>query len=163
MRAGLLRGISIFIIGILFGSSVTNVYIGSQIDYITLANKTLRDKLADAEINLQKIKESSEAKRKNTIISVEAFLLPDSREDLSGYEGLAVEQEVEKRIKEWLSPIVGQDVSGIDALLVPRIVDNREIEVNGIKYRLMSHLVVIGKKTTVYVKASRVKTGGTIN
>ncbi|MFZ5649537.1 MAG: hypothetical protein ACOY4I_01615 [Bacillota bacterium] len=163
MMAGLLRGISILILGFLLGSAVTNMHMGAQIDYLSLANKTLRDELADAEYSLQKLKEATEARRKNTITSVEAFLLMDPREDLSDYECLAVEQEAEKKIKEWLNPLIGQEISGIDALLIPRIVDSREIEVNGSKYRLRTHLVVIGKRTSVYVKASRVKTGRTIN
>ncbi|MFZ5647981.1 MAG: hypothetical protein ACOY30_10230 [Bacillota bacterium] len=163
MRTVLLRGISIFILGILLGSAVTNIHIGAQIDYLTLTNITLRDELADAERNLQKLKESSENKRKQTVTTVETFLLMDSRDDLSDYEELAVELEAEKKVKEWLNPLIGQDVSGIDTLLIPRILDNREIEVNGGKYRIRTHLVVINKKITVYVKAMRLKTGGTIN
>lgn len=163
MRLAFIKGMSIFILGVLLGSSVTNILIGSQIDYLTLTNKTLRDELADAERNLHILKESSENRKKNTITSVEAFLLMDSQEDLSDYEQLAVEQEVEKKIKEWLNPIIGQDVSEIDTLLIPRILDSREIEVNDNKYRLITHLVVLNKKTSVYVKAARLKSQGQIH
>ncbi|MFZ5634233.1 MAG: hypothetical protein ACOY40_15440 [Bacillota bacterium] len=161
--AGLYRSISLLIIGVILGSAGTTVYIGSQLDHITLANKELRDQLADAQQRLVKLKESSDLKKKHTINAVETFLLMDSTEGLTDYDKLAVELEAGKKVKDWLNPIIGQDVAGLDSLLIPRIVDNREIEANGNRYRLRTYIVVVNQKTTVYIKAFRLKSEGKIN
>lgn len=163
MRSGLYRGISILILGFILGSALTNMYIGSQLDNLTLANRSLQDQLADTQQKLQQLKDTSEIRKKHTINAVETFLLLDSRDHLTDYDKMAVEFEADKKVKEWLDPVVGQDVAGLDSLLIPRIVDNREIEANGNKYRLRTYLVVVNRKTTVYVKASRVKSDGVIN
>ncbi len=163
MRTGFYRGISILILGFILGSSLTNMYLGHQLDNLTLANRSLRDELADTQQKLQQLKEFSENRKKHAINSVESFLIIDSREDLTDYDKMTVEFEASKRVKEWLEPVIGQDVSALDGLLIPRILDNREIEANGNTYRLRTHLVVVNRKTTVYIKASRVKSGGKLN
>ncbi|MCL6477901.1 MAG: hypothetical protein K6T65_05745 [Peptococcaceae bacterium] len=155
--AGVYRSISLLIIGIILGAVGTTVYIGSQLEYLTLANKELRDQLADAQFNLAKLKETSDMKKKHIIDTVETFLLMDSTEGLTDYDKLAVELEAGKKVKDLLNPIIGQDVAGLDSLLIPRIVDNREIEANGNRYRLRTYLVVVNQKTTVYTKAYRLK------
>lgn len=158
MKKKILKTISLLTTGILLGSAMMNIYIGSQIDHLALANKTLQDRLAEAEINLQRLKEDADNKKKYSITSIEVFLIMEaSTGDLTDYDQLAVEFEVNKRVKEWLKPLIGKDVSGLDSLLVPRIVDNREVEVNGNKYRLKTYLVVVNRATAVYVRAARVK------
>lgn len=157
MRTGLYRGISILILGFILGASLTNVYIGPQLDNLSLANRSLQYELADTRQKLQQLEEASKARKKHTIDTVETFLILDSREDLTDYDKMSVEFEASKKVKEWLTPITGQDVTGLDGLLIPRIVDNREIEVNGNKYLLRTYLVVVNQKTSVYVKASRIK------
>lgn len=158
--AGRYSIIAVFIIGLILGAVAATVYIGSQIDNLTLANKDLQIQLAEARHSLAKLQEeSSISKKKNTINTVETFLIIDSPEDMTDYDKLTVEFEAGKRVKEWLKPIIGEDVAGLDSLLIPRIVDNRELEANGRKYRLRTHLVVVNQKTTVYIKAARVKTG----
>ncbi|MCL6612519.1 MAG: hypothetical protein K6T66_13340 [Peptococcaceae bacterium] len=163
MRSGLHRGISFLVLGFILGASLTNVYIGSQLDNLSLANRSLQHELADTRMKMQQLKEVSETRKKHTIDTVEAFLIMDSRDDLTDYDKMAVEFEAGKKVKDWLTPIVGQDVNSLDSLLIPRIVDNREIEANGNKYLLRTYLVVVNQKTAVYVKASRVKQKNIIN
>jgi hypothetical protein len=155
-----LKTLSLLILGAILGAAATNVYIGRQVDYLSLANKTLQESLADAERQLQNLKESSENKKNITISGFDIFLILDSREGLTDYDQLSVEHEVDKKVKEWLQPLLGQKVDSFDTLLIPRIIDNRDVEVNGNKYRLKTHLVVVKNKTTVYIKSARVKADG---
>lgn len=158
MKYKLFKTLSLLILGIILGAASTNLYIGRQVDYLTLTNKTLQNSLADAERQLQNIKETSEDKKKSTISGFDIFLLMDSLEGLTDYDQLTVEYEVDKKVKEWLQPLLGEKVDGFDSLLIPRIIDNREVEVNGNKYRLKTYLVVVNIKTTVYIKSAKVKT-----
>jgi hypothetical protein len=132
--------------------------IGNQVDYLTLANKNLHDQLADREFQLQKLKESSRQNEEHVITSIEAYLSADSMEGLTEYDQLSLQLETTKRIKEWLSPLVGQDVRSLDNLLIPRIVDDRIVEAGGSKYSLKTHLVIINQKVNLYVKARLIKT-----
>lgn len=160
IKPGLFRTISILVLGVIMGAGTINMIIGAQVDHLTLANKILQEQLADAERQLQKLKESSDEKKRLTITSLEACLLMDAQEDLTDYDLLRVELEANKKVKEWLKPLIGQDVAGLDSLLIPRIVDNREILADGNKYRLKTHLVVINQKVSVYVKAILIKGQG---
>lgn len=157
MRAKIFKTLSLLILGIIMGASATNIYMGMQLDYLTLTNKSLQDTLAEAERQLQSLKESSEIKNKNSITGFDIFLLLDSREGLTDYDQLTLEYEVDKKVKEWLTPLIGKNISEVDALLMPRIVDSRDVEANGNTYRLRTYLVVVNKKTSVYIKASLIK------
>jgi len=163
MRASLIRLAAAVILGLVLGAALTTAGIGSQLDNLTLANKSLRDDLAEAQRSLQKLKETSENQKKQTISGLEVFLLLDAREDLTDYDKMAVEFEAGKKVKEWLNPVIGQDVSQLDGLLIPRIVDSREIEANGNLYRLRTYLVVVNRRTSVYIKAGRVNRTELIN
>ncbi|MCL5057569.1 MAG: hypothetical protein M1130_06155 [Actinobacteria bacterium] len=160
MRAKIFKTVSLLILGVILGASSTNIYIGMQLDYLTLTNKTLQNSLAEAERQLQSLKEASEIKNRNSISSFDIFLLMDSREGLTDYDQLTLEYEVDKKVKEWLKPLIGQKVDGFDCLLIPRIVDNRDIEVNGNNYRLRTYLVVVNTKTAVYIKSTKIKSDG---
>lgn len=163
MRANLYRSLSILILGILLGSVATNMYIGLQLDQLFFENSNLRDKLADADSKLEKLNESSNNKKKLTITELEVSLIMDSAKGLTDHDQLVLEAEVNKKVKYWLQPLIGQEVVGLDSHLISRIVDRREIEVNGNKYSLMTYLIVVNQKTTVYLKSTRIKSEGVIN
>lgn len=160
MKAKIMKTVSLLLLGILMGAVSTNVYIGKHIDYLTLTNKALQDSLSLAERQVQNLKESSQIKRNTTISSFDIFLILESREGLTDYDQLLIEYEAEKKVKEWLNPLIGEKVDGFDCLLIPRIVDNRDISVNGNSYRLRTYLVVVNKKTAVYIKSSKIKAEG---
>lgn len=155
------RHLSFFILGALLGAGLTGMLIGDQVDYLTLANKNLQDQLAEKEYQLQKLNESSRQNMAHVITSVESYLSADSTKDLTEYDQLSLQLEASKKTKEWLSPLIGQDVSSLDNLLIPRIVDDRMIEAGGSRYRLKTHLIIINQKIELYLKASLIKTGAT--
>lgn len=163
MKSGLYSVISLLLLGIILGAALTNALIGSQLDHLTLANRSLQSELAEARLELQKLQESSKIKTRHTVASVETHLLLDSRDDLTDYDRMTAEFETDMKVKGWLNPIIGKEVSGLDSLLIPGMLDSREIEANGNKYRLRTYLVVVNRKTTVYIKATLLKRDGKIN
>lgn len=156
MRLVFLRLMAFLLLGILLGSAGTNVLIGQQVDNLNLKNNTLQDQLDDALRELHKLKQGSKEKKK-TILSIETYTILTSRDGLTDYDELKLNAEANDRVKEWLNPLIGQDVKDLDILWIPDIIDNREVEANGNKFRLKSHLVVIEEKITVYLKASIIK------
>lgn len=157
MKVQVLRSIALFLLGLLTGAGLVNTLIGSQVDYLTLANKNLQERLVDKELELQKQKEIFEGRKQNLITAIEIYLLMDSKCGLTDYEQFRVEMEVSKKVKEWLSPIIGMETARLDSLVIPGIVDNREVELDGNKYRLGVHLIVVNQKTSVYVKTTLLK------
>jgi len=157
MSIHVLRSLSILLLGIILGSVLTNLYIGSHLDYLIMSNKALQGELSDAQRQLQNLKEASEERKKHTVIGVETFIALNSKATLTDYEKLAVELEVNKKVKDWLHPIIGQDIASLDSLMIPLILDNREITLNGNIYHLKTRLIVVNKKTLVYLNASLLK------
>lgn len=157
MKFGLLRSIAFLLLGMLLGAAATNALIGQQVDHLNLVNITLQDQLEDAQNEVEKLKETSQKKKKQTITAIETYLILTSRDGLTEYDELRVKLEASEKVKSWLNPLLGQEVAGLDSLWIPSIVDNREIQANGNKYRLKTHLVIISDKLTVYLKATLVK------
>ncbi|AQS60041.1 hypothetical protein [Desulforamulus ferrireducens] len=157
MKSGLYRVVAGLLLGILLGAAGTNILIGQQIDKLSLQNKTLQNQLADTQRELQKLKQSSHKQKKKTVISIETYLILTSREGLTDYDELKLKSEANDKVKQWLEPLIGQEVAELDILWIPNILDNREVEANGNLYRLKSHLVVIDEKITVYLKATQIK------
>ncbi len=157
MKIRLYKNISMLILGVLIGSSATNLYIGYQLDNLSIANKSLRQELQDEQFKLHQYREQNQSIKKYTIDSIDAFLMMESLEGLTDHDKMSLELECNKIIKELLQPLIGQEISEIDSLLVPKILDNREIEANGNKYKIQTNLIVLNKKTLVYLKASHIK------
>lgn len=157
MRAIFFKSLSLLVLGILLGAAATNVLIGQQVDHLTLANLTLRDQLADSQTELAKLRDNSKKKKKKTITNIETFVIMSTRAGLTDYDELSVNIEANERAEAWLAPLIGQEVEGLDVLWIPGVIDNREIEANGNKYRLKSYLVVIDEKITLYLKATQIK------
>lgn len=157
MRAIFFKSLSLLVLGILLGAAATNVLIGQQVDHLTLANLTLRDQLADSQTELAKLRDNTKKKKKKTINNIETFVIMSTRAGLTDYDELSVNIEANERAEAWLAPLIGQEVEGLDVLWIPGVIDNREIEANGNKYRLKSYLVVIDEKITLYLKATQIK------
>lgn len=151
---GLYKGLAFLILGILLGAAITNILIGKQVDRLNLVNLALQDQLEDIQEELEKAKDIPDKKGKHIVTSIETYLLLTSRQGLTDYDELRVTLEASEKVEEWLKPLIGQNVEGLDTLWIPSIVDNREIETNGNKYLLRTYLVVINEKITVYVRAT---------
>lgn len=147
----LMFGMSVFILGVIAGSAMTGISIGRQIDSLYIQNRSLKDKLAVSEKELVQLREKIlEPKRLVTKISTKVYFSGDC--DFSEYEKSIIELTVEKEVREWLGIISGQEIDTINYLLVPTIVDNREIEVEGMRIRLKVNLVVISENVVVYLE-----------
>lgn len=139
---------AILIIGMLLGASLTAALIGARIDSLHMENVSLQDSLAAMDEQIQHLQEKP---KKRIISRIDAKVSFDGKTDFNDFEKGTIQLTIEKSIREWLEAIIGQDLNAIDHLLIPQIINNREIEVNSKKIRLEAETVVISDIVTVYV------------
>lgn len=142
----------IFFLGVLAGASLTNMVIGKQIDNLHISNQALQQQLSVSERELQSLKESLDEKKRQIITGIDVKV-EFVGEELTSYEESAATLMTEERVEEWLEVIKGQEIDDVDYMLIPKIIDGREIEVDGWKISLKVKLVVISKIIIVYLEA----------
>lgn len=131
---------------------MTNMVIGKQIDNLHISNQALQQQLSVSERELQSLKESLDEKKRQIITGIDVKV-EFVGEELTSYEESAATLMTEERVEEWLEVIKGQEIDDVDYMLIPKIIDGREIEVDGWKISLKVKLVVISKIIIVYLEA----------
>ncbi len=157
MKKRLLFGITVLGLGMIIGAALTGVFVGKQIDDLYIENRSLADNLAVTEKELKQLRQASEEMHTRVVTKISACINFNEECDYSEYERSAIELTVEKKVREWLQIISGQKLDTINYLLVPRIVDNREVEVEGNKIHLKVILVVLSENVIVYLEIKPIK------
>ncbi|MEN6325605.1 MAG: hypothetical protein ABFD18_05290 [Syntrophomonas sp.] len=142
---------AIFILGALTGTALTSVLIGNRIDTLYIENRILQDNLLAANKQIKQLQESYKVK-KRVISNISTHVEFAEKNDLTDFEKNTLELNVEKNVRDWLSIISGKDVNDVNYLLIPHIINNREIEFENRKIRLQVNMVVISETVNVYVR-----------
>jgi hypothetical protein len=150
MKARLLAAV---LIGMLSGGALVNALLGQQVDRLTLVNNELKEKLTATEKELQQVKENLAGRRPQTITALEVSVTLVQEKEIPGLDQARARLVIENRVREWLHPLLGQEVSRLDHLLIPRVVDRRQVDVDGRKYVLEVKLVVVAERTIIYLEA----------
>ncbi|MDD3269772.1 MAG: hypothetical protein PHX14_10650 [Syntrophomonadaceae bacterium] len=143
---------AVFILGALTGMALTSVLIGNRIDTLYLENKFLQDNLLAADKQIKKLQELNSPVKRRVISNITTHVEFDQEIDYTNFEKDSIELHVEKNVRAWLDIVLGQGVDDVNYLLIPKIIDNREIEFENRKIRLKVNLVVISEKVNVYIK-----------
>ncbi|HHW44034.1 hypothetical protein GFC01_00730 [Desulfofundulus thermobenzoicus] len=154
------RLLAALLVGMLMGGALVNVLLGEQVDRLTLVNQGLQDKLASTEKELEKVKENLASRQVRTITAIEVHVTLPGK-DIPELDQAKARLVVENRVREWLRPLLGQEVSRLDHLLIPRVVDRRQVDVDGRRYVLKVNLVVVAEKTILYLDAVPQKNNST--
>ncbi|MEW5954005.1 MAG: hypothetical protein AB1815_09815 [Bacillota bacterium] len=155
MRARLIQLLAAILVGILLGGASISVVMGVEIDRLYLANKALEEQLRSTENELAQVKESIAAHKRRVVTGIQPHIsFPEEKSQITSYEQGTAQLLLEKRIKEWLEVLQGQEIESMNYEIVPKIVDNREFEVNGNKFVLEVKLVVIKEKVEIFVDAA---------
>ncbi len=139
---------SLVLLGILLGAASTAVLVGAQLDDLHMQNLSLQANLAAMDAQVQQLQQTP---KKRVISRINTKVNFVEANDWDGFTKSTIELSVEKHIREWLVGLNGQAVTEANYLLIPQIVDNREIEVDKQKVRLVVKMVVISETVTVYV------------
>ncbi|MDD2620605.1 MAG: hypothetical protein PHC92_08065 [Syntrophomonadaceae bacterium] len=142
---------AIFILGVLTGAALTSVLIGNRIDTLYMENRILQDNLLAADKQIKQLQESHRVK-KRVISNITTYVEFAEKNDYTDLEINNIELNVEKHVRELLGIISGQVIDDVNYLLIPNIIENREMEFENRKIRLKVNLVVISETVIVYVK-----------
>lgn len=153
-----LRLLAVLLVGMLAGGALVNVLLGEQVDRLTLLNSALEDKLAGTERELQQVKANLATRQVQAIAAVEVHVTLTAGKEIPELDQAKARLVVENKVRDWLHPLLGQEVGRLDHLLIPRVVDRRVINVDGRRYALKVILVVVAERTLVYLEAVPQKT-----
>ena len=151
----ILRLVSLFILGLIIGSSLTVFSIGSQIDQLSIENESLKHKLTTYESEIEELNESLK-KRKYVVTSIEP-IISFANQDLTSYDRESYSLEIAKVIKEYLSSLKGKEIEDIDYTIVPQVLENRIINVEGQNFVLDVTTIIFSQKVIVYVLVKEYK------
>lgn len=143
---------AVFALGSMLGATLSGVLIGKQIDTLYIENRSLREKISAHEQEIKELKENSYSSYRRIITQINTNVSFNEKCAYTDYEKSTIELTVEKKVRQWLDVITGQEVESVNYLLVPGIIDKREIEVEGNKIRLEVTLVVISESVIVYLE-----------
>lgn len=143
---------AIFIIGALLGASFGVVLTGNQIDSLYIENLMLQENLLVADQQIQQLQKTSKTSEKRVINSIGTYVSFVENSGFSEFEKSSIELTLEKNVREWLNILSGQNVDEVNYQLIPGIIDNREIEIEGKKIHLTVNLVVISEKVSIYLE-----------
>lgn len=155
------RLLAALVVGMLIGGALVNVLLGEHVDRLTLVNEALQDKLASTEKELEQLKENLATRQEKTITAVEVHVTLVHGKDVPELDQAKARLVVENKVRDWLHPLLGQEVSRLDYLLIPRVVDRRQVDVDGRKYVLKVNLVVVAERTMIYLDAVPQKSAST--
>jgi len=145
---------AIFLIGVLAGGAGVNSLVGKQVDRLSLANGALHEQLAATEKELHQVKESLKSRQTLVVNGLDVYVSFAPGKPASGYDQKKVQLFVENKVREWLQPLLGQEIGALNYLLIPQVIDLRQVELDGIKYTLKVKLVVVSQRTAVYLEVA---------
>lgn len=150
------RWMAVFVLGMLIGASITNVLIGTQIDNLHISNQALQQQLSVSERELQSLIESQARAKRNQVVTSIRSSVEFKGGKITQFEESAARLMVEKQVDKWLEVIEGQEIDDLDYELIPEIINNRIIEVDGQKMVLKVKMVIVSQTVVVYLEASLV-------
>jgi flagellar basal body-associated protein FliL len=146
-----LRIISILILGALLGASAMSVHTSRQIEQLMYSVRVLNEELAAARQETAELRANLTSERRQVVTGIKVEI--EFADDLTAHQEKEAHLAVEKKVKEWLAPLYGQEVATLNPRLVPRIIDGREVEVENLRFVLTTRIVFAGEEFLVLVDA----------
>ncbi len=148
---------ALFILGALLGAGLVNAVVGRQIDELMIQTQLLRTRLFELQKETEELREARRRQKYPLVESLE-IRVRLREQGFASYELNAIRLAVEKRVSEWLQPLKGRELAGLEWEMIPRIIDGREVTAEGYTFRLQTNLVVISERLVVQVEAIPVPT-----
>ena len=104
--------------GRLVGGAVVNVFLGRQVDWITLLNNSLKDELASREDELKQLQKSLATSRVQKITAVDVYVTISNGKDIPELDQTKARLTMETMVRDWLQPLLGQEIDRLDHQLV---------------------------------------------
>ncbi|MBM7854073.1 putative RNase H-like nuclease (RuvC/YqgF family) [Desulfohalotomaculum tongense] len=160
MNRLMIRLLAAVLMGIILGSSGMNLYISRQFEELTAKNRTLEEELKTARNDVEELRkrlEKQEQRKEITDIKPNVRLEAEEKDNLPSFEAISVKLNGQKKIKQLLLPLKGQEIKNVDYSLIPRVIDGREFESEGRRYVLKVDIIIITNELHVYATAKLLK------
>lgn len=148
----ILRLLGPVLLGVLLGASAMAVQTSRQIEQLMFAVRVLNEELAAARLEIDELRSSLSSERREVVTGIKVDI--QFNDDLTAIEEREAHLAIEKKVKEWLEPLYGEEVSKLNPRMVPRIVDGRIVEVENKMFQLTTRIVFAGEEFMVYVEAA---------
>ena len=139
----------IFILGIIIGTLLLNIIVSKKLDILILDNNKLKNNCQEKDLEINELKSNLKEQKKHFIqkLSIEI------NSDLNQH----TEQKIEKKIKDLLSGLIGENYKNLDPLLLRNIIHQRYLMVEDKTYHLELDYIVISEELKIFVKISKNK------
>lgn len=155
LRKVFLRKIAFLVLGFLLGSAGTIASIGLQVDELTNAKEILEEELSATQAELAQIRDSLSQHQEPVVTSL-AIKIEFTDLKLLRLEEDTIRLGIEKQIKEILKNLMGKKLKDLDPSLIPLIVENRLIEIEGHTFKVKVKLLVITEKIYITLQAQNI-------
>ena len=144
------KNISLLLIGILIGSSITTIYLGHKLDNLYIEVQTLEHDLQKAEERAKQLKEDIQQKEEQSTPAAQVVkdveIIVDYQDD--EFTSLYIQEYCEEITKK----LLGQEVQNLEPELVFQILDQRIVKLEEKEYRLYVNSLIVAEKISFHIE-----------
>ncbi|UMZ74496.1 hypothetical protein [Natranaerofaba carboxydovora] len=145
------KNISLLLIGILIGSSITTIYLGHELDNLYIEVQTLEHDLQKAEERAKQLEEDIQKKEEQqgapaVQLVKDVDIIIDYQDD--EFTSLYIQEYCEEITKK----LLGQEVQSLEPELIFQILDQRIVKLEEKEYRLYVKSLIIAEKTSFHIE-----------
>jgi hypothetical protein len=148
----ILRYFAILFLGIVFGSVYVNTQYGKRIDILMLENQNLNSELEASREELQEVKDNLSQKDRREITGIEVYVSIKNG-SFNKLERESIQMEISQKVKKMLESLKGRELKNLDYTLIPQILNQRIIEVEGKEFTLETEMLVLDEKIVIHLQA----------
>ncbi len=142
--------IVIFILGLILGGTLLNLYLSPKIDRLMLEKNDLQLKSEEQQEQIEKLKENLSRQLYINKITIEL------RTDLNKH----TQQDISNKIREMLSGLMSLEVKNIEPLLLRDAINDRYVPVGDKNYHIqLDFFVIINEELQLYITVNSSNTG----
>ncbi len=145
-RTELIYLLVVFLLGIILGATLLNLYLSQQIDRLIYEKNSLENQLEENQKQIENLEKNLEEQKHNFVKSINIKL----ESDLNKHS----QQAVKEKIQNLLSRVPGQEISKIEPLLLRDIINERLINVDDNTFQLHLLYLVLQEDLELYIEVS---------
>lgn len=143
-----MKGLALFILGVLAGAMLAALTAGRQLDIAYLERKALQNKVIELQDTVQRLEEALEDQEQREIrvekVKVSLVNPPDP----------FIALDIEEAAQRLLADLIGKEVANLDLRLVHNLVHERIVEVEGRRYKLLVQGLQLHRQTEVLLNVN---------
>ncbi len=148
LAPGALRGLALTALGFAAGAAVGVALLSARLDAVSLEHEQLIVKMADLEIQAERLREELEQARSQWL---DGPVVTRVNLNLEGCDELT-RLRVRAEIAGLLEDLVGRPVSELDPALAFHLLDGRVVDIEGNRLGMTVRAVVLGPETEFWVE-----------